>query len=673
MSNNLGSLVVSLGLDAAEFTRGLRKSEYETKQWLRSLETGIEATRTVAFAAFAAMGTAVAVLDRQLNEMAGFQDLADKMGDTAEQVASLKLAADVSGVSLDAVSSASVKLTTALSKTDDESKGASLGLKAIGIEVESFKSLSPVAQFDAVSQALAGFEDGAGKTAVAVQLFGKSGAELIPILNDLAEQGGRHVTLTAEQIRAADDYSKATARLRSELQTMVQITAADAAPIMSEMIQMLRDTVQYSTGAADGIDLLGLALGGVRNTLQTVLVVGSDVAFVLKTLFATADAYANISEKLIRLDIDGAKAIGAAYREMSAERRKALDDYQRRILNPVRYSADDQSIAEARRLGLTTAPKKLSSDLEDWLAFQKYLDSLKNRSGGKIGAGLKDAGFTGLTYDEQITQRVGKLFEDSAVIKAKEYADVLSKIDSLYFDGAISGELYESSMLKLTGATEKGTAQATRFIEEQKRLAELLSATESAGIDQQRQDMELLARAFTDNVISEQQYLEAVTARLNLVADKTGQVKSLAEELGLTFTSAFEDAIVSGKGLGDVIRGLEQDILRLVTRKLVTEPLGNALTSAFSGFNLGSLFSFDGGGYTGTGGRSGGLDGKGGFLAMLHPNETVLDHTRGQGGGGVSHTYQISVSMPQGATRATAQQFGREISRQLAVANARNG
>ena len=32
------------------------------------------------------------------------------------------------------------------------------------------------------------------------------------------------------------------------------------------------------------------------------------------------------------------------------------------------------------------------------------------------------------------------------------------------------------------------------------------------------------------------------------------------------------------------------------------------------------------------GSRAGGLDGKGGFLAMLHPDETVLDHSRGQGG-----------------------------------------
>ena len=45
--------------------------------------------------------------------------------------------------------------------------------------------------------------------------------------------------------------------------------------------------------------------------------------------------------------------------------------------------------------------------------------------------------------------------------------------------------------------------------------------------------------------------------------------------------------------------------------------------------------SFDGGGYTGNGSRSGGLDGKGGFWAMMHPQETVIDHTK-SGGKGVS-------------------------------------
>lgn len=41
--------------------------------------------------------------------------------------------------------------------------------------------------------------------------------------------------------------------------------------------------------------------------------------------------------------------------------------------------------------------------------------------------------------------------------------------------------------------------------------------------------------------------------------------------------------------------------------------------------------SFEGGGFTGMGARAGGLDGKGGFPAILHPNESVIDHTKGGG------------------------------------------
>ena len=53
--------------------------------------------------------------------------------------------------------------------------------------------------------------------------------------------------------------------------------------------------------------------------------------------------------------------------------------------------------------------------------------------------------------------------------------------------------------------------------------------------------------------------------------------------------------------------------------------------------------SFDGGGFTGAGSRSGGLDGKGGFPAILHPNETVIDHTKG-GGSGVVVNQTINVT-----------------------------
>jgi hypothetical protein len=52
----------------------------------------------------------------------------------------------------------------------------------------------------------------------------------------------------------------------------------------------------------------------------------------------------------------------------------------------------------------------------------------------------------------------------------------------------------------------------------------------------------------------------------------------------MTFSSAFEDAIVGGKKLSDVLKGLHQDIIRIAVRKSITEPLANM----FTGF-MGSL------------------------------------------------------------------------------------
>jgi hypothetical protein len=47
------------------------------------------------------------------------------------------------------------------------------------------------------------------------------------------------------------------------------------------------------------------------------------------------------------------------------------------------------------------------------------------------------------------------------------------------------------------------------------------------------------------------------------------------------------DAIVGGKNFSEVLKGLAQDVLRIVTRKNITEPLANA----FAGMDFGKMFS----------------------------------------------------------------------------------
>jgi hypothetical protein len=64
------------------------------------------------------------------------------------------------------------------------------------------------------------------------------------------------------------------------------------------------------------------------------------------------------------------------------------------------------------------------------------------------------------------------------------------------------------------------------------------------------------------------------------------------------------------------------------------------LADGRTGMRVNGVLTYAGGGYTGNAPRSGGLDGQGGFMAMLHPRETVIDHAKSSGGGVPNITIQ---------------------------------
>lgn len=69
--------------------------------------------------------------------------------------------------------------------------------------------------------------------------------------------------------------------------------------------------------------------------------------------------------------------------------------------------------------------------------------------------------------------------------------------------------------------------------------------------------------------------------------------------------------------------------------------------------------SFEGGGFTGYGPRAGGVDGKGGFWAVMHPNETVTDHTKGGAAGGT--VVNVNNAPPGTTTQKRTDSTGREF------------
>jgi hypothetical protein len=156
------------------------------------------------------------------------------------------------------------------------------------------------------------------------------------------------------------------------------------------------------------------------------------------------------------------------------------------------------------------------------------------------------------------------------------------------------------------------------------------------------------------------QTIEEFSAQFGVLADGVLQTISTFESATTKLSDDLATALLEGQGAGEAFKNyfktLVKDIVAQALRLAIIQPL---LSSIFgvqfgaggkvSGFGDGGLFNLspksnEGGGFTGTGARVGGVDGRGGFLSILHPNETVLDHAKGQGmGGGTTNvTYNIS-------------------------------
>lgn len=84
-----------------------------------------------------------------------------------------------------------------------------------------------------------------------------------------------------------------------------------------------------------------------------------------------------------------------------------------------------------------------------------------------------------------------------------------------------------------------------------------------------------------------QRAADALSRNLDEAERRAGRVDDTARQLGLTFSSAFEDAIIKGEKLQTVLKGIGADLARIIIRKSVTEPLANAI----GGLDLGKVFS----------------------------------------------------------------------------------
>lgn len=329
-----GTITVDLLAKTGSFETDMNRSAKLAEKRAKEIEASVTAAGTAVGVALGLVSAAsVALISRTVETIASFKDLSDKIGDTTENIASLQLALTLSGTKADTFAAASIKLTSSLAKTDDESKAVGVALNDIGLSFDSFKKLSPVQQMDAVAKSLDGFADGAGKTAIAVSLFGKAGAELLPFLHDLAEGGERQVKLTGDQIAAADDYTKATARLRAEFDSFIQQQVSGLIPALTQVQSLLADLAKSQSTVETVTGVLNGTMKAITVVFQTLAVVGSDVGFVFLGVGREIAAVVAQLDALMNMDFAGFTAISDAVKEDGKRARIELDAFQAKVMS----------------------------------------------------------------------------------------------------------------------------------------------------------------------------------------------------------------------------------------------------------------------------------------------------------------------------------------------------
>lgn len=451
-----------------------------------------------------------------------------KYGVAVEQLSALGYAGKLADVSLEAIGQGLKKLSTNMLDTAAGTGEAKEAFKALGVDVKnadgSLKSSDTV--LGEIADRFAGMEDGAGKTALAVKLFGRAGADLIPLLNQ-GSKGLAEMKDEAEKLGVivGGDLARASEQFNDNLTRLGTVTEAFGISIANTVLPSLNQFVEQLIAGVK-------AAGGFWEALK---------------LFGTINPFKNNQEN-IRAYSDELAAI---------ERRLAY------------------AIPEAERKSLTAS----ADGLKKRIAYLKDVAALEANAGA--GRGRLDARDLG----PPTLAKAPTLTNDEALKAAKKAAEEAAKAfreaNEAIYEQALAAAEADAQIEKLRNGYVDMIEPAAKTMRELAKFEEIAPAL-GLSADQ----LERIRDAFQEKIDFEQ-----YGKPLKDITEDIKEQKDLARDLGLTFQSAFEDAVIAGKKFSDVLKGLAQDIARIILRKTVTEPLGNFVGDMLKGL----IPSFGGG------------------------------------------------------------------------------
>lgn len=279
MAKNFGRVNVSIAASTGGLTRGLKSATTQMQSFSGQVKSINSRMGTLVFLQgaqmFAGFIRGVASAVRSLISMGQAQadtidqtsKLSRRLGMTYSELAGLSLAADLAGVSMNQVGAAMTKADVLMTKAAGGSKSAQKAFETLGLNLAEMQGMSGADRFEAIASAISQLPTAAERSAAAVAMFGRAGAQLLPLfeggaagIRQAREEAQKFgLTLTNKQGVAVEAMNDAFTRVQRAIGGVVGQVVAYLAPAIEGVAKTFTDFVG-SVGGANIGQAIGEAL-----------------------------------------------------------------------------------------------------------------------------------------------------------------------------------------------------------------------------------------------------------------------------------------------------------------------------------------------------------------------------------------------------------------------------
>lgn len=249
------TLSIELILESKSFTAQMQKVNDAFAKTNSDLQKFGKSMQKVG-ASFAAVGGAItAALGVAVKSLANAADVADdtakRTGLTVEAVQELGYVAKMTGSNLATVEVALRTMQKGLTDSGTESAAFTSALEILGLSLAELRAMNPQAQFDALSQAIAGVTDPSQRAGLAMTVFGRAGTALLPMLAEgadgiakLKDEAHKYGYVMSQEVaEAGSNFNDNLDRLKGSLGGLAQQVVAGLLPTLNSLVKCAADVV----------------------------------------------------------------------------------------------------------------------------------------------------------------------------------------------------------------------------------------------------------------------------------------------------------------------------------------------------------------------------------------------------------------------------------------------